>query len=103
MIQPPNWCKNAVPTPRGWVDPRTGELYVAKKISQSEVDDFHGVSVAPVVEQVVYEAPQMLHEAPVGNKSLDKMTKVELVALAEQMGVEVAPKDTKSVLVEKLS
>lgn len=103
MIQPPNWCKNAVPTPRGWEDPRTGELYVSKRISQSEIDEFHGVTVVPVVEQVVHEVPQMLHEAPVGNKSLDKMTKVELVALAEQLGVEVTPKDTKTVLVEKLS
>jgi hypothetical protein len=104
MVQAPNWCKNAVPTSRGWEDPRTGELYVSKRFSQAEIDEFHGVQVAPVVvEQVVHEEPQMLHEAPVGNKSLDKMTKVELVALAEQMGVEVTPKDTKSVLVEKLS
>lgn len=47
--------------------------------------------------------PQMLHEAPVGNKSLEDMTKNELVALAEQLGVPVAKSATKKVLIEKLS
>ena len=46
--------------------------------------------------------PQMLHEAPV-NKSLDSMTKVELLALAEQLGISVSKSATKQVLVEKLS
>lgn len=106
MLQPPHWCKNAVPTLRGWSDPRTGELYVAKRFSQQELDEYYGVTVEEepvVVEQVVHEEPQMLHEAPVGHKSLDKMTKSELVALAEQTGVDFSPKDTKKVLVEKLS
>lgn len=103
MLQAPNWCRNAVPTPRGWADPRTGELYVSKKFSQAEIDEFHGVIPEPVVEQVVHEQPQMLHEAPVGNLSLDKMTKVELVALAEQLGIPLSSKETKKTLVEKLS
>ena len=28
---PPTWAPNAVPTPEGWVDPKTGELLVSKK------------------------------------------------------------------------
>lgn len=53
-------------------------------------------------EQVTHTSPQMLHEAPVGNKSLQDMTMNELVALAEQYGVEVVKSDTKEVLIEKL-
>ena len=107
MLKAPKWCSNAVPTARGWAHPTTGELYVAKRFSQVEIDEFFGASApAPepvVVEQVVHEAPQMLHEAPVGNVSLSSMTKVQLQALCEEHGIEFTPKDTKAVLVEKLS
>jgi hypothetical protein len=117
MLKAPKWCSNAVPTNRGWTNPTTGELYVAKRFSQEQIDEFNGVQkvaqkveevvedvqeVAQVEEVVVEDAPQMLHEAPVGNKSLSQMTKAELIALAEQTGVEVSARDTKAVLVEKL-
>ena len=32
MIQAPNWCKHAVPTERGWIDPNTGEILVSGKV-----------------------------------------------------------------------
>lgn len=44
----------------------------------------------------------MLTEAPVGHKSIDNMTKVELTALAEQNGVKLNSKETRLTLVEKL-
>ncbi len=102
-MNPPKWCSNAVPSPRGWIVPVTGELFVSKRFTQEEIDRFHGTSVEPVVEEVVYEAPQMLHEAPVGNKSLEDMTKNELLALAEQSGVKVSRYSTKKTLIENLS
>lgn len=106
MIQPPKWCAGAVPTARGWTNPTTGELYVARRFSESEISDFFGEVeevVEVVTEQVVHEAPQMLHEAPVSNVSLDGMTKVQLQALCEERGIEYTPRETKAVLVEKLS
>ena len=39
-IKPPNWCKTAVPSLRGWRHHRTGELLKATKISQAEIDEF---------------------------------------------------------------
>ena len=102
MIKPPAWCSDAVPTRKGWVDPRTGELLKVQRISDVEIMDYNGVP-QQVVEQVVHDAPQMLHEAPVGNKSLEDMTKNELLALAEQNGVQVSSYSTKAVLIEKLS
>ena len=105
MIKPPNWCLYAVPSPRGWHHPRNGELLVSQRFTQDEIDEFNGVVAEPepVVEEVVYEAPQMLHEAPVGNKSLEDMTKNELLALAEQSGIKVSRYSSKKTLVEKLS
>lgn len=106
MIKPPNWCLYAVPSTRGWHHPRNGELLVSQKFTPEQVDEFNGVvpaPVHPVVEEVIHEEPQMLHEAPVGNKSLEDMTKSELLALAEQSGVEVSRYSTKKTLIEKLS
>jgi len=42
-----------------------------------------------------------LTEAPVGNKSLDEMTKTELEALGRQHGVELDRRESKQTLVEK--
>ena len=39
-IAPPSWCKNAEPTPRGWVV--KGELVKAMRISQEDIDIWHG-------------------------------------------------------------
>ena len=111
MITPPNWCRNAVPTLKGWADPKTGELLVARKISQDDIDEHNNVKaygaepVVEVIEQmygVPEEAPQMLHEAPVNNVSLEDMTKRELLALGEQHGIELSRFATKKKLIERL-
>lgn len=99
-MQCPKWCKNAVPTLRGWADPKTGELFVSKRFTQEQIDEYNGVSV--VTEEVVVEEPQLLQEAPANNKSLEDMTKAELQAIAEQSGVEVSKRATKKTLLERL-
>ena len=99
-MQCPKWCKNAVPTLRGWADPKTGELFVSKRFTQDQIDEYNGVSV--VTEEVVVEEPQLLQEAPANNKSLEDMTKTELQAIAEQSGVEVSKRATKKTLLERL-
>lgn len=106
-LQPPKWCSHAVPTPRGWVDPRTGELLVSRRFTNVELSSFYDARVPapepqPVIEQYQAPAAEVLTEAPPNNKPLGSMTKAELVALAEQSGVVVESRDTKAVLVEKL-
>lgn len=53
--------KGAVPTPKGWVHPRTGELLKAGKIAQSDIDAWHGIEEVVQHEEHVI---QTLHEAP---------------------------------------
>jgi len=80
--------KNSVPTPRGWVHERTGELLKAQKLSASFIATWHGTAQGVMVEpktpakpvttprkprvtkKMVEEtyAPQTLHEAPADEK-----------------------------------
>lgn len=60
--------KNAVPTTRGWVHPKTGELLKAQKMSQKKVNQLLGVEEpVPKIEEVVdvvYGAPTPEIEEP---------------------------------------
>ena len=38
-ISPPNFQKDAIPTPQGWRHPRTGELLVSRKISEEAIEE----------------------------------------------------------------
>ena len=42
-ISPPNFKKDAIPTPQGWRDPRTNELLVSRPISQTQIDEYLNV------------------------------------------------------------
>ena len=92
-IKPPSWCRHAVPTTRGWVDPRTKELLQATSIKQVQINEWNGVTAAPTV----------LREAPVNNSSLEEMTKLELESLGRQHGIELDRRKKKDDLVEELS
>lgn len=108
-IKAPAWCENAVPTLNGWEDPDTGELYVSSGFTQEQIDEFHGI--APKKPEVLTEVPrndfvktpvQTLTEAPIGDKSLDEMTKVELEALGRTHGIELDRREKKETLVGKV-
>ena len=91
-IQTPPWCENAIPTSNGWEDPQTGELYVSGGFTPEQIAEWHDD----------LPEPQMLTEAPVNNKSLDEMTKVELEELGRQHGIELDRRKNKKVLVETM-
>jgi hypothetical protein len=44
--------KNAKATVKGWVNPKTGELLKAQKMTQAKADELNGVVPKPVVEVV---------------------------------------------------
>jgi hypothetical protein len=101
-LVPPNWCSNAIPTERGWEDPDTGELYVSGGFSLEQLQD-HNDEVDMLVNARLAGADvQSLTEAPVGNKSLDEMTKVELEALGRTHGVELDRRRSKETLVDQV-
>ena len=94
MIQPPAYKKNAVPSPRGWRHPRTGELLKKAKLSEVEINEYLlsvGTISAPEVEVVdIFE-----DRTPY---TLDSMTKSQLIAVAEEWSVEIDPKATKAAI-----
>lgn len=108
-ITPPSWAKNAVPTPNGWQDPRSGELLKSQRIGQADIDAYNGVTApapvapAPVATvEIEEEVMQQLNEAPVNNTSIDNMTKFQLEALGREYGVELDRRKSKAALVDEV-
>lgn len=119
-INPPNYHKQAIPTTRGWVNPKTGELLTARKISQTEIDEYLGVVV--LEESTVSTAPfeEYSHDTLSDNaheenedwhqgchsadpNDLENMSKTELEDLGREYGIELDRRERKSTLIEKLS
>lgn len=60
MIKGP---KNAYPTNRGWVHPKTGELLKAQKITDAQIQEWIGVpTTTPEPEPVVEEPVEVVEE-----------------------------------------
>ena len=89
IIKAPNWCKDAVPSSRGWVNPTTGEVYVSTRFSQEQLDEYNAAQ-NPTPKRT--RKPQVLREAPVNNTALEDMSDTDLDALTEQSGIEVKPR-----------
>ena len=52
---------------------------------------------------ILLRTPQVLTEAPIGGKSLEEMTKVQLEALGRQHGIELDRRLHKETLIEQIS
>ena len=66
MIKGP---KNAIPTVKGWVHPKTGELLKSQRITQKQIDEFFGVpevtpAPQPEPEPVEVELTEIFVEEP---------------------------------------
>lgn len=125
-ISPPNFKKDAVPTPQGWRDPRTNELLVARKISQGEIDEYLGVTPEPVEPTIVEEdefdvvmddAPELVtlsdnaHEEDpdwhggcheTDPEEFENMSKTQLEEVGREHGIELDRRERKATLIEKL-
>jgi len=112
-ISPPNWCKNAVPSLRGWRHPKTGELLKSQGMSQAEISEYmghdplehthpdglthsHEGGDVPHTHEVEVLSEAMPH------KGLDDMSKRELEALGRQHGIELDRRKNKTALLEEL-
>ena len=103
-ISPPNFKKDAIPTPQGWRDPRTNELLVSRPISQTQIDEYLNVETKTEVK-VLKESPTTAEEAEaelMGDDDLESMTKIELEALGREHGIELDRRKNKADLIEEL-
>lgn len=62
MIKAPSWCKDAVPSTKGWHHPRTCELLKSQSFTQEQVDVWHGPKKKPAKPEPVVVEP--LEDAP---------------------------------------
>ena len=103
-ISPPNYKKDAIPTPQGWRDPRTNEVLVSIRISESDINEYLNVGVKKEVK-VLKEAPTTAEEVEaelMGDDELETMTKIELEALGREHGIELDRRKNKADLIEEL-
>lgn len=117
MLKPPAWAKEAKPTTRGWVHPRTNELLVSRKHSDREIEEYYLAKAAsdapapapapapepePIIEAdpepVVEDTAEMLIEA---EPDYTGMTKADLAEHAAAVwGIELDTSMTKAQMIE---
>ena len=101
-ITPPNFQKDAIPTPQGWRHPRTNELLVSRKISSEDINEYYGIK--PEVT-MLKESPTTFEEAKdelITEDDLESKTKLELEAIGREHGVELDRRKNKADLIEEL-
>ena len=95
-MQPPNYQKDAIPTPQGWRHPRTGELLVSRPLSQEQIDEYMGTPAS---------APQMLKESPTTMEEAleyEDMSKDQLEEVGREHGIELDKRHSKDDLIDEL-
>ena len=100
-MRPPNYQKDAIPTPQGWRHPRTGELLVSRKISEEAINEYLGIKPEP---QMLKESPTTFEEVKeeLMEDDLQGMTKRELEAKGREHGIELDRRKSKADLIEEL-
>ena len=101
-ITPPNFQKDAIPTPQGWRHPRTNELLVSRKLSAKDINEYYGIK--PEVT-MLKESPTTFEEAKdelITEDDLESKTKLELEAIGREHGIELDRRKNKSDLIEEL-
>ena len=101
-ITPPNFQKDAIPTPQGWRHPRTNELLVSRKLSAEDINEYYGIK--PEVT-MLKESPTTFEEAKdelITEDDLESKTKLELEAIGREHGIELDRRKNKADLIEEL-
>ena len=93
-ISPPNFQKDAIPTPQGWRHPRTNELLVSRKISSEDINEYYGIK--PEVT-MLKESPTTFEEA-----KDELITEDDLEAIGREHGIELDRRKNKADLIEEL-
>lgn len=86
---PPHWCRNAIPSKRGWCHPKTGELLIS-------VPGGVAFEVRPIVETKVDEVTVDVKEAVEKNVELQKeVGKKETPAKTPEVKAEAKEEESK--------
>ena len=121
MLKPPAWAKDAKPTSKGWINPRTGELLVSRKHSDREITEYYMAkeeavvtavsepeAVVPDPEPIIEADPEPEPEAELlteADPDVDhsSLTKAQLVEHAlEVYGITLDSSMTKAQMIEDL-
>ena len=95
--------KNAIPTLKGWVHPKTSELLKSQKITQSQIDEWFGIIVEPepqTVEIIDNEVADFNEDGTIDE--FESMTKTQLEEYGRVVGIELDRRKKKSDLIEEL-
>ena len=97
--------KGAEPTQRGWINPKTGELLKSQKMTQAQIDEWHGLTpyvfdeaIANDITEGKIQAAMAQHEAD----DLEAKTKLELEELGREHGIELDRRKNKASLIDTL-
>lgn len=71
-LNPPSFAPDAIPTPRGWVHPKTGELLVSVKL---DMDAFKPKAKTKVVKEAKEEVQDAPKEEPKTKSTRTKRTR----------------------------
>jgi len=123
MLKPPTWAKDAKPTSKGWINPRTGELLVSRKHSDREITEYYiakeeavvTVAPEPIIEanpepepeaELLTEADPAVEDIVYVNVDLSRkpnfsnMTKAEIVQWAKNINLSLDMSMTKSEMIQ---
>lgn len=121
-LKPPSNMLDAIPTTRGWINPRNGNIIKYQKIAISDVKAFYEEKSSKknkekVVIDIIEEETEVLseprptldeieviveEEEAADLAELEKMTKAKLVEWAAEQNIELDSSLTKAQMINKL-
>lgn len=103
MIVRPAWCKDAVPTLKGWKHPKRREILQSRSFTQEEIDEWMSANAPRERAPEPAPAPEPVVEASDDSDDLSSMSKDELEAWArEHLDVELDKRKTKKALLTEI-
>lgn len=93
--------KGAHPTPRGWVDPKTGELLKSQRISRTQIDRWFGNTTVVETKVETDDVVRDFNNDGVIDE-LEKMTKAQLEEYGRTIGIELDRRLKKETMINNL-
>lgn len=97
---PPNWCKNAIPTVYGWVNPENGELLISIRGLKNPVSDYNRKlkNVKPLIKTLAKQSTEPSTEPsiiPSNQTTIDSTSDQIIEDTSEDTSEDTTEKDLK--------